>query len=124
MNVCMRWQCVCKPVPCGELSKLNIYLSPRGTTADVMVVCCCVVDNLRLFSTSKVLSQDKGGRDQDGKEDNENEEQPEGELWSSSGHLPAERTSGKHASVSEWDYEYSSACHERTPSGPGKSVRT
>ena len=76
-------------------------------TADVMIVCCCVVDNLRLFSTSKVLSQDKGGRDQDGKEDNENEEQPEGELWSSSGHLPAERTSGKHASVSEWDYEYS-----------------
>ena len=28
-----------------------------------------------------MLSQDKSGREQDGKEENENEEQPEGELY-------------------------------------------
>ena len=40
---------------------------------------CCVSDSVRLFSTSRVLAQYKSDGDRDDKEQNENEESPEGE---------------------------------------------
>ena len=70
--------CACALCSGSMFVNLFTVVSWTFTRAYERPLYCCVVDGFRLFSTSKVLSQDKSGREQDGKEENENEEQPEG----------------------------------------------